>query len=309
MTVTTTTLADASPIATPPNLPSLPTGAYNYIINNAVPGANSNSCLPASQSNAWDCATGANLNINVTMQASQTPFLSIGYTMASDPQLPSPPKPQVRYGAQPPTLPVPVKMRLMGDRDEVNSGPAYFFQQAYTKTVILKTQDLSDVQRGQSNWVLNDFVNVTDKPWYCFWNGTLLEGFIYVTRNEDGPSASTDAVTSSFASATATGIASKRRRQAGLATSGTTYPKVIKIEERRPLRNPPQPYCQQMQMDSGEPTPYELNGQPNIVNLNETEPLPLQQQQLQEPSPPSTNSHKEKRQAGPNSNCMCEWQN
>ena len=259
------------------------------------------------------------------MQGPHTPLLSIGYAMTSDAQMPNPPNPQIRYGAQPPTLPVQVDMTLVRDRDEWNEGPASFFQQLYNKTVILKAQDLTAgsqsskrsmqhwswlVERGQSSWVLNDFVNIADKPWYCFWNGTFLEGFIYVTQSEGSPSASNIAAASSFASATPTGTASKRRRQAGLATSGTTYPKVIKIEERRPLRNTPQPYCQQMQiMNGGQPAPYTPNGQPIIVNLIETEPLPLQQQQLQEPPPSSTNSYKEKRQAGPISNCMCEWQN
>ena len=259
------------------------------------------------------------------MQGSSTPLLSIGCAMTSDPQMPNPPNPQIRYGAQPPSLPAPVNMNLMRDKYNLDDGPAYFFQQTYNKTVILKAQDLAIgsqrskrsaqdwsllEERGQSSWGLNEFVNIADRPWYCFWNGTFLEGFIYVTQKEGSPSASNVAAASSFASATPTGSASKGKRQAGLATAGTTYPKVIKIEERRPVRNPPQPYCQQMQiMNGGQPAPYEPNGQPIIVNLTESEPPTLAQQQLQAPPPPSPNKHKDKRQSGPISKCVCEWRN
>lgn len=30
---------------------------------------------------------------------------------------------------------------------------------------------------------LADFAKPADKPWFCFWNGTILEGFIFVTLN------------------------------------------------------------------------------------------------------------------------------
>ena len=289
-------------------------------------GSNLNLCLPVPQRDAWDCPDGANLNVSVSILAPHTPQLSIGYTMPSDPQMPNPPSPQIRYGAQPPTLPAPVSMNLMRDKDEWSNGPAYFFQQSYNKTVILKTSELSTyqkskrsetdlsslIERRQSSWKLNQFVNIADKPWYCFWNGTFLEGFVYVTQNEGSPQASNAAAASSFASATASATVSgysKERRQAGLTTKANTYPKVIKIEERRPLRNAPAPYCQQMQiMNSGQPAPYEPNGSPIIFNLTENEPMPLQQQMYQ-PPPPPPNNYQEKRQARTNSNCMCEWQN
>ena len=262
------------------------------------------------------------------MQGPLKPLLTISYTMAPNPQTLNPPSPQIRYGAQPPVLPGQVNMNLMKDSHERSLGPAYFFQQAYNKTVILKAEDLPGSypiskrsaqdwpwleERGQSEWILNDFVSIADKPWYCFWNGTFLEGFVYVTQNEGSSSASNAAAASSFASATTTVAVPQGKRQAGPSTSGTPYPKVIKIEERRPLRNPPQPYCQQMQiMNNGQPEPYEPQGHSIIVNLNETEPIPAQQQQLKQsegstPSPAA--SYNKKRQAGPNSFCMCEWQN
>lgn len=266
------------------------------------------------------------------MPAPHAPQLSIDYTLPADPQMPDPPNPQIRYGAQPPVSHGPVNMNLMRDKKEWNNGPAFFFQQSFNKTVILKTSDLpgsydkakrsepdvsSNVERRQSDWVLNEFVMIADKPWYCFWNGTLLEGFIYVTQNEGSPEASNAAAASSFASATAAATSAapytgstKKRRQAGLTTNSNTYPKVIKLEERRPLRNPPAPYCQQMQiMNSGQPAPYEPEGQPIIFNLTENEPLPLAQAAYLPPPPSPATSYKGKRQAGQNSNCMCEWQN
>lgn len=320
---TTTTLADASPITvTPSNLPALPTGAFNYVLKDPVTDQTSNSCLPASQSSAWDCATSATLSIGVTLQGPRQPLLTIGYATTPNPQGPNSINTQIRYGAQPPTVPGPVNMNLMRDEREWSLGPAYSFQQPYTKTVIVKTEDLPGnyprakrsarewsmiEERGRSEWTQNDFVSIADKPWYCFWNSTLLEVFIYVTQNESSPTAS------SYASATTTTTAPQRKRQAGQPTSGTMYPRVIKLEEHRPLRDPPQPYCQQMQiLNNGQPSPYEPQGAPIIFNLTETEPAPLQQQQLQQnrgPTTPPPASYKKKRQALPNSLCMCEWQN
>lgn len=328
---TTTTLADASAItATPTDLPALPTGAFNYVLDNPVAAQNLNSCLPASQSIAWDCANGANLNIGVHMQSSQQPLFTIGYTTPPNPGAPNSHNTHIRYGAQPPALPGPVNIYLARDRQDWDLGPAYTFQQAYTKTVILKAEDLPGSypkskrsaldrslleERGRTEWNQDEFVSIAAKPWYCFWNGTLLKVFVYVTRNETNSITSRAASTSSYASATTTAATPQHKRQAGQSTSGTSYPKIIKIEEHRPLRNAPQPYCQQMQiMNDGQPSPYEPHGQPIIFNLNENEPAPfIQRQYVQDgglaPPPPPPINGKEKRQVGPDSWCMCKWQN
>ena len=321
-------MADASALtATPTDLPALPTGAFNYVLDRPVADQMSNSCLPTTQSIAWGCATGANMNISINMQSLQKPQLTIGFTTPPNPQAPNSLSTQIRYGPQPPTLPGPVNLNLARDNLEWNLGPAYIFQQPYAKTVILKADDLPGSypkskrfaddssfleERGQIGWNQGEFVSIADKPWYCFWNGTYLEAFIYVTQNENFSSASTTVTGSSSASPTTMVSVPYHKRQASQSTSGATYPKVIKIIERRPLRNIPQPYCQQMQiMNNGQPSPYQPNGQPIIFNLNEHEPIPLQQQQFRQtgdPAPPSSAPQKEKRQVGQRAWCMCEWQ-
>lgn len=62
-----------------------------------------------------------------------------------------------------------------------------------------------------------------------------------------------------------------------------------------------------MVLEDGQVTPILQGGQPITLNLLETEPNPGQVQRSS--GEPPFSSTKEKRQAGPNSNCMCEWQN
>lgn len=130
-TVVTTTFADATPVtATPTDLPALPTGAFTYMLSSPIAGRNTNSCLDSVHGSAWDCSTGAVLNIDVIMQGPHNPRLTIDFQMKPDPQAPSPPAPLIRYGAQPPRLPLQVDLDLMGDNNERDKGPAFFFPAA-----------------------------------------------------------------------------------------------------------------------------------------------------------------------------------
>ncbi|KFZ14297.1 hypothetical protein V501_03308 [Pseudogymnoascus sp. VKM F-4519 (FW-2642)] len=112
----------------------------------------------------------------------------------------------------------------------------------------------------------NVVVAAGSTPWFCYWNGTLLETFVYPNATSQASekwassyganpttasgygrrSAPTDAGAVTAGGGTPTGSAS---------TAGTTgvggllppYPKVVKIEERRMPRGAyDQPYCVQM---------------------------------------------------------------
>lgn len=156
---------------------------------------------------------------------------------------------------------------------------------------------------------LRPFAKPTDKPWFCFWNGTILEAFIFVTHDSnttlpDAPAADPSVTSSttqtgsspsdipappdapvtssgnddkySFGSyptsVPTTSTAWHHKRQ---DTSPPNYPKVVKLEERRNTQNGPPPYCQRMQiMNDGTPSPLpDSSGKPIIYNLTETEPV------------------------------------
>ena len=217
-TVTATVMPsppDAIPLpSTPANLPALPTGTFTVSLDNSV--SNTNSCLTDSaQSRAWDCATGAELDMTMSLSSSNSPMISLSYVTPSDGK--------IRYGSQPPQLKRPANLVLMNDKADFSKGPAYVFQQQFDKVVIVHEEDIpggiptlkrSLVKRwlsdkglehrggliGRQNddeWTSNLIAQPIDRPWFCYWNNTILEGFIYVTQNVSPSDASPSAAASS----------------------------------------------------------------------------------------------------------------
>ena len=221
-----------------------------------------------------------------TLNNAPTPYINIQY--------PGPPRnTPIRYGAQPPELLGPTDLILMRDRSAFNRGPAWTFQQPFNKTVVVREQDfpysipntppppdkrdlgskwlglaadligLSKRQTGvnQSDFDQNLYAGPTDRPWFCFWNGTYLDGFIYVYDQ---------AADTSTAAAAPSSSPAKHKRQDN--PRRPPYPKTIKIEERRDVL-PSQAYCQQFQILDN----WVLgkvarpDGTPNIVNIDEDE--------------------------------------
>lgn len=145
----------------------------------------SNKCLSdPNQVAAWKCASGALLKVNVKNLDYDTAHVY----MENIPLLDQP-----TYGALPPSFEGQTGVSLMYDKDEPNKGAAYFFIQQYNKTVLLpedaivgtalkkrslKPEALKFARRG-SDLVIERGT----KPWMCFWNMTMLEGFIYIDVN------------------------------------------------------------------------------------------------------------------------------
>lgn len=246
----------------------------------------------------------------------------------------------------------------MNNKVELNKGPAWFFQQNFTKVVVVKESDFSAVNARR--W-FNDGDNLQEtaelgerdfsgidpdsiaqpaaKPWYCYWNGTILEGFIYITENTTGTSSTSSQTSDSpplsgplaFASSLLPSM-TKPPSMSSLATPGpwtkrqvppspsnlAYFPKVMKIEERRNVVNSVQPYCQQMQiMNSGFASPItDGTGKFIIVNISEKEPL--QQNALaNEESPTSRKTRRDwfVRRRGDvegrdllGGSCECQWE-
>jgi len=196
-------------------------------------------------------------------------------------------------------------LRLVEDSDDSDLGPAWFFQAPYDKLVIVPGNMLSpsdtkrDLAFPRSHLEPRGYVaQPGDKPWFCYWNNTLLETFIYInTTSTAGAQQSSEAPSSASASS-ASESATQSVYGRGYATSSTPtstapgaygpsstsslnlmavlptmYPKEVKIEERR-VPQSPQPYCVQMVIGSNgmRASPYvNSNGQQTVLYINETE--------------------------------------
>jgi len=254
----------------------------------------------------------------------------------------------ILYGAQPPQLPKPANLVLMNDKEDLDRGPTLFFQQLYDKLVVVRESDFASTnikrwvegtledsevetleRRSRRGWSENPVAVPTERPWFCFWNNTAMEGFIYLTSdaNSSTPLFSTAASASGSNAANPslgpsvsntgygrhpapvpTTAASLQDRQA----IGLPFPKVLKLEERRgPGRSPP--YCQQMQIMNdmtASPITIAPHGDPIIVNLDEEEPV--QQNRVTRAPEQRRRSDVEKRLyrgSSLGSACQCQWLN
>lgn len=169
-----------------------------------------------------------------------------------------------------------------------------------------------------------------DRPWFCWFNQTILEFFIYLDHNTSSPTTYTAASPSSmpmsnsamghpssitsfyppsYASAQPSSSpswsAEKDRRDHSYERDerdwrdpqvSENYPLLIKLEEKRKPENNIQPYCQQMRiLDNGDVVVQEGV---LIINVTETEPS-------------GSSSRKRDDMDGSTaslaSNCVCEW--
>ncbi|KAL8698771.1 MAG: hypothetical protein Q9224_001701 [Gallowayella concinna] len=290
-TVTTTSLVDATPLATTPtNLPSLPTGSFFVPLRNL--SISHNTCLQ-SYPMSWNCADEQDLKLD----------LSVSGEISVSPRFPAQTD-RVRYGPQLPQLDQPIPLKLMGDKEGMDKGPAWWFQQPYTKVVVVRSGEFNaDGALNDKRWIVDRQARrerrravapATSKPWFCYWNNTLLEGFIYVTQEFSGqyqPVSSEDLASSSSAAESGTSEkdygsgsfhaytplpSSSRRsvekRQTISPSQLAAYSKDIKIEERRAPNTLPAPYCVHMQiMNDGTASPIpDENGNPQTIQLIET---------------------------------------
>ena len=294
---------DATILTTPPsNLPILPKGSFGVPLTS--PDVK-NECLKVpGQAQAWDCVPNGFIGLNVTPSDYGSTEVSVYTAMPDLPYF---------YGAQAPVLKSLSSLLLVNDTYNPDEGPAYFFQQNYDKLVILPPSALSPSSSKRSLDEIMEEASLEDRdmltshqlalpgqrPWFCYWNSTTLEGFIYVTQNISDPSQNTTAMVNSVlshaaAAATQTaqgyqhaapssnpsaptgGVKAKREYAAWPSFVPPAYPKCVKVEERRDLKTAVAPYCQQMQILYNHhinPVANPNGGGPIIVNLTEVETI------------------------------------
>ncbi|MCJ1389170.1 hypothetical protein MMC18_002025 [Xylographa bjoerkii] len=333
-TVTVTaTIADATRLASPPaDLPMLPKGYFGVPLGQ--PADVSSSCISQpDQADTWQCVSNGYLGMNVLPADYDTTQVAINSTL--------PDAYPFYYGPQVPMLQGQTSLQLVNDTNDPGRGPAYFFQQNFNKIIVLPANQFSQAsrKRASSKAVTESYVSERetntfqnrmppagpgDKPWFCFWNGTILEGFIYVTENiSSSQTNTTNMVQSLLSSAVVSPTASsaipsssyyaKSRQHHDKRTSDwpaampIIYPNVVKIEERRNVTNGVQPYCQQMQiLDdlSVVPLPNTTSSVTRVI-IDENE-FPAQRRSLADSTDPMDVRWRNRRRDS-YSPCSCEW--
>ena len=268
----------------------------------------------------------------------------------------------ILYGLQTPFLEFE-PMELVLDLDLQAYGPAFHFSANYNKLVILQPDQLSAssgfAKRDETGSRQRFQVEAGDYPWYCFWNNTYIEGYIYAEDNSSaasvtalptqlatkslGPTSLTSSASGDVTAAAATvsssaqtsntqaaqtaqaaqpaaTAASAARRDATTDPADSprmqSYPRIVKIEERR-LPNSPQPYCQQMfLLDNGQIT-IAPNGDdgPIRVLLDEQDPTfdeylsvqPTQTADVQVANNKRGTARQKQRRSDPSNACHCQW--
>ncbi|KAK2855603.1 hypothetical protein FQN49_005027 [Arthroderma sp. PD_2] len=182
------------------------------------------------------------------------------------------------YGDQVPMLGnTKYKLEPVYDATSPEEGPAYFFYTTFDKLVIIpddefphgvasRSVDESALFQRSANRSGQIQSLPGDKPWFCWWNTTHIETFIYANRNasEDDmmsnngedtggevyPSASaTSAPRGSTPTSPAESSMSIPPSTAGDGDLPEAYARVVKIKELRfSEASSSPPYCQQMQV-------------------------------------------------------------
>ncbi|KGO77869.1 hypothetical protein PITC_060500 [Penicillium italicum] len=269
ITVTATPQMDASMISTPTHLKHVPTGHF------VVPsGYQNGSGLCVDESNygkAWKCLQSpSKLDIFVgESEGHHSIVFDNGY-----------PTPTFTYGAQAPYWSAsPTQALSMAiDTTDVGMGPALFFLAPFDKLIIVPDDTFSN-SLSKRSWVEDEWVNgnayknlkqtvsVGDTPWFCWWNNTMMEFFLYVNQSTSHSLTTTASINSDMAASTAGVTADAKRDE----SSTSAYPRRIKMEERRDDPSREAPYCQQMQIRNNGGLAL-LSG--NIINIKENEPTP-----------------------------------
>lgn len=230
-----TSLYDASPIASPTGAP--PTGTFALTLG--PPQETQCGCLPiASQQPAWDCNLAPNSAIGLVVDPpvnGQGAGANVFYASYD---------PTIAYGLQLSSMNTSFAQFItVQDNDDPANGPAFYFQQFYDKVVVvpedaISTGSLNKEKRQQgyfkpgfeipAAWKLQkQAVSPSEQPWFCVWNGTFLEGFIYVQENivTSTSSSSTSATaTANSSSSAATTPPPSSRPPATSASWSTSFP-------------------------------------------------------------------------------------
>ncbi|TID24798.1 hypothetical protein E6O75_ATG04003 [Venturia nashicola] len=215
VTVTSTqSMFDASFIPAPTGLPQLSAGQYIFPLG--IPQEQQTACLTSGdQYSAWSCSVPP-MSLWGDIASPPSGYNIMKLYPAPPPLVDgAPPRFNFTYGAQPPKVAPMQRIFWVQDLVEPGRGPALHFQTTYDKLVILeeskfgqgkRKRDVPQYGSGSSTGYAplgehrpgetsspapshgggfhrKSMLQTGDSPWYCYWNQTFIEGFIYVSQN------------------------------------------------------------------------------------------------------------------------------
>jgi len=212
-------LYDATLLPTPITI-AAPTGTF--ALSFSTPQQTQADCLTTSdQQSAWSCDLAGDLEaaaISVEGMGGNGSGAYIYYN--------SNPDQKICYGTQLSWMQSAIApFQAVQDNTSPGSGPAYYFSQFYDKLVVVPETALNPSEESTSNkakrqslqldqsWFQQKQIAAAgDKPWFCVWNNTFMEGFIYIQEpvpasyslNSSSSSSSTGPPPSTSASSAAT---------------------------------------------------------------------------------------------------------
>ncbi|KAL4873444.1 hypothetical protein BDV12DRAFT_159991 [Aspergillus spectabilis] len=255
VTTTVPPRTDATPFSgTPSQVPPIPTGKWAIP---AEPKNQSKFCiLDQDQTPTWGCLSGRSLPINI---GGDDYDKTIDFGSNSLPKT-------LTYGAQAPFFTEPsISLDLVMDTSDLSLGPALSFFTFFDKLIVVPEDTFSSTDVSKRA-VPEDEVfagvhhrkresDVGDRPWFCWWNSTVMEFFLYINEttkesqydSSSSPSDSSEESDDDDDKVFTTDSLSKRAD-----SLLSYYPRRIKMEEKRDNFEAQAPYCQQMQvMDDG----------------------------------------------------------
>ncbi|EAW09621.1 uncharacterized protein ACLA_038320 [Aspergillus clavatus NRRL 1] len=270
VTVTATPRGDATPITSlPTGLPPVPTGEF---VIPAGPKNQSKFCVAElDYTSSWSCLSHGKIPIAVHGKGD---YRNITFEQA-------PINSDFSYGAQAPILHATQELSPAYDSNDMNLGPALTFFTLFDKLVILPQDTLSSSAASkrsvsESEIMVNAFhrkqtVEAGDRPWFCWWNGTVIEFFLYMNQTTKDARYKYRTTTTSPPGTIGTPVSHHKKRGTISQDSLFDYPRRIKVEEKRNHPGSPAPYCQQMQvLDNGSIA----SASPETIQIKEVEPTP-----------------------------------
>ncbi|RHZ67501.1 uncharacterized protein CDV56_106729 [Aspergillus thermomutatus] len=267
VTVTATPKADATPISSmPANVLPVPTGEF---VIPASPKNQSKFCIAKSDYTAsWGCMSRGNIPILLQGEDGHQHNITFEHRPLSS---------SFSYGAQAPILSQTQELTPAYDSGDMALGPALTFFTLFDKLVIVPQDTFSSNAASKRSVSERDVmaqafqrkqaVKAGDRPWFCWWNGTMIEFFLYTNQT------SKDARQSSTASSPPTETPTAQNGKRGTTSLDLLpdYPRRIKMDEKRNHPGSRSPYCQQMQvLDDGSIA----TASPETIEIKEVEPTP-----------------------------------
>lgn len=293
---------DARPTSLNPDTPAIPTGEFQIPLNQTAEIKN---CIgSAALTPAWGCMDIAYIGVNIFRPSPNAPVQAVFEDFSVNTA-------DFRYGPQPPDFNgTAFDLEPVSDEDN-DWGVAMFFSVLFDKLSIRKSilvirgakltklvpekaihpvNKRSPINEVEIHRRAADYdgrpLRPSDRPWFCFWNSTITEFFIYLeqpvppvsrsTTSEANPLITSSASMGAYQSSVTTSLQQAPSSTAATTQTATTflahnpvkllpakvhnrgydvhsplvsdYPKLIRMVEKRKQNNTVRPYCQKMQV-------------------------------------------------------------